>query len=84
MLNIPKNLHEDLAFLPERKNKLLTTLEDKENYIVYISALKQALDHGLKLKKVHRVIRFTQKAWMKPYIMKNTEKRMNAKSNFEK
>ena len=83
MLNIPKNLHEDLAFLPEKK-KLLRTLEDKENYIVHISALKQALDHGLKLKKVHRVIRFTQKAWMKPYIMKNTEKRMNAKSNFEK
>ena len=83
MLNIPKNLHEDLAFLPVKK-KLLTTLEDKENYIVHISALKQALDHGLKLKKVHRVIRFTQKAWMKPYIMKNTEKRMNAKSNFEK
>ena len=83
MLNIPKNLHEDLAFLPVKK-KLLTTLEDKENYIVHISALKQALDHGLKLKKVHRVIKFTQKAWMKPYIMKNTEKRMNAKSNFEK
>ena len=78
MLNIPKNLHEDLAFLPVKK-KLLTTLEDKENYIVHISALKQALDHGLKLKKVHRVIKFTQKAWMKPYIMKNTEKKNKCK-----
>ena len=78
MLNIPKNLHEDLAFLPVKK-KLLTTLEDKENYIVHISALKQALDHGLKLKKVQRVIKFTQKAWMKLYIMKNTEKKNECK-----
>ena len=76
-------LHEVLEFLPERKNKLLTTLEDKDNYIVHISALKQALDHGLKLKKVRRVIKFTHKAWMKPYIMKNTEKRMNTKNNFK-
>ena len=76
-------LHEVLEFLPERKNKLLTTLEDKDNYIVHISALKQALDHGIKLKKVHRVIKFTHKAWMKPHIMKNTEKRMNTKNNFK-
>ena len=49
-------LHEDLAFLPERRNingvgKLIATLEDKEKYVVRILALQQALNHGLKLKK---------------------------------
>ena len=77
-------LHKDLPFLPERKNKLLTTTYDKENYVEHISALKQALNHGLILKKVHRVIKFKQTAWMKPYIDKNTKLRTDAKNNFEK
>ena len=42
---------------------------------VHISILKQALDHGLKLKKVHRVIEFNKKAWLKKYIDMNTELR---------
>ena len=60
------NLHKDLSFLPERKKignckKLLCGIEDKEKYIVYISALKQALNHGLILKRVHRVIQLIKK-----------------------
>ena len=47
-------------------------------------ALKQALNNGLKLKKVQRVIRFMQKAWLKPYIDMNTKLRKEAKSEFEK
>ena len=62
----PKELaskQRDLQLLPERRKinkveKLVTTQDDKENYVVHISALKQALNHGLKLKKVHRVITF--------------------------
>ena len=62
----PKELaskQRDLQLLPERRKinkveKLVTTLEDKKNYVVHISALKEALNHGLKLKKVHRVITF--------------------------
>ena len=53
-LEYPKELHEahrDLPFLPIKKDKLLTTLEDKENYFVHIYALKQTLLHGLILKK---------------------------------
>ena len=55
----------------------------KTNYVVHISALKQALNHGLELEKVHRVIMFKQKAWLKPYIDKNTQLRTNAKNEFE-
>ena len=72
-----QNLHSDLPFLPERMNtkKLVCNLNDKKNYIVRINVLKQALDHGLKLRKVHRVIEFEQEAWLKEYIDVNTELR---------
>ena len=58
-----QNLHSDLPFLPERMvinntKKLVCNLHDKKNYVVHINVLKQALDHGLKLRKVHRVIEF--------------------------
>ena len=57
--------HEELPFLPERKKiekveKLVCSIEDKEKYVIHIGALKQELTHGLKLKKVHRVIKFKQ------------------------
>ena len=58
-----KKLHEshrDLPLLPIKKDKLLTTLDDKENYVVHIQELKQALNHGLKLQKVHKVISFRE------------------------
>ena len=71
----PKHLHgwhSDSTFLPERMkidkcNKLICNLYDKKNYIFHIRSLKQALNHGLILKKVHRVIQFNQKVWLKPY-----------------
>ena len=59
-------------------------IEDKENYVIHISALKQAIDHELILKKVHRVIEFRQEAWLKPYIDMNTKLRTEAKNDFEK
>ena len=87
----PKKLfssHKDLPFLPEIKiekvEKLVCGIEDKEKYIIHISALKQALNHGLILKEAHRVIRFNQKAWLKPYIDMNTKLRKEAESEFEK
>ena len=52
--------------------------------MVHISTLKQALDHGLKLKKVHRVIKFRQEAWLKSYIEMNTKLRVKARNDFEK
>ena len=53
-------------------------------YVIHIRALKQALNHGLILKRVHRVIQFNQKAWLKPYIDMNTKLRKEAKNEFEK
>ena len=49
------------------------------NHVVHIRALKQALNHGLILKKEHRVIQFNHKAWLKPYIDMNTKLRTEAK-----
>ena len=79
------DLHCDLLFLPERMkinkySKLVCNLYDKKNYFVYIRALKQALMQGLKLKKVHKVLRFYQKPWLKPYIEMNTELRKKAEN----
>ena len=65
-------------------SKLVCTLHDKENYVIHIKALKQALNHGLVLKKVHRVIEFKQEAWLKPYIDMNTKLRKETKNDFEK
>ena len=84
-----QNLHSDLPFLPERMiinntKKLVCNLNDRKNYIVHINVLKQALDHGLKLRKVHRVIEFDQEAWLKEYIDVNTELRKKATNDFEK
>ena len=63
---------------------LVCSIEDKEKYVIHISALKQALNNGLKLREVHRVIKFQQKAWLKSYtdITQNQEK--NQKMNLKK
>ena len=83
------NFHKDLPFLPERKKvekveKLICSIKDKKKYVIHIRALKQALNHGLKLKKVHRAIQFIQKDWLKSYIVMNTELRKKAQNEFEK
>ena len=51
---------------------------------MHLKSLKQALNHGLKLKKIHRIIEFNQEAWFKPYIETNTELRKLEKNDFEK
>ena len=50
---------------------------------MHIKSLKHALNHGLKFKKVHRIIEFNQEAWLKPYIETNKELRKVAKNDFE-
>ena len=68
----------------ETVEKLVTNLHDKTEYVIQIRNLKQALNHRLILEKVHRVIKFNQKAWLKPYIDMNTNLRQKVKNNFEK
>ena len=86
-IEYPQHLHEihsHLPFLSEKKEKLLATLNDKENCVVHICALKPALTRRLTLKKIHRVTKFRQEGWLKPYIDKNTKLRKEAKNEFEK
>ena len=82
-------LHSDLPFLSERMEinkckKLVCNLSNKKKYLIHINSLKQALNHGLKLKKIHRFIEFNQDAWLDPYIDKNTELRKAAPDDFKK
>ena len=82
-----KTLHEfhnDLPFLPERMKiekveKGVANLHDRIKYVIHIRNLKQALNHRLVIKKVHRMIKFNQYAWLKPYIDMNTDLRKKCK-----
>ena len=82
------NLRKDLPFLPEKKvnkvEQLICSIENKERYLIHIRFLKQALINGLKLKKVHGVIQFNQKDWLKQYIDLNAKLRKEAKNDSEK
>ena len=78
--------HNDLPLLPERMKienveKIVTNLHDKTEYDIHIRNLKQALNHGLVLKKVHRMIRFNDNTWLKPYIDINTKLRKEVQNN---
>ena len=64
--------------------KLTPTLYDKTYYTLHERSLKQCLDLGLELKKIHKVIRFKQSTWMKGYIEHNTRMRTNATTDYEK
>ena len=81
--------HKYLPFLPDKTKintvtKLTCDLYDKKEYSIYILVLKQALNQGLKLKKVHNAISFSKVAWSEPYIMRNTNLRMKPANEIEK
>ena len=82
------NKHSDLPFLPERIKvnkckKLVCNLYNKKDYVDRIRSLKQALNHRLKIKKIRRVLKFNQSAWLRSYIDMNTDLRKNAKNDFD-
>ena len=92
-LEYPENLHDrhnDYPLCPEKvkcKNgveKLIPNLRDKKKYVLHYKNLIQCLDMGLKIKHIHKGIKFVESNWMKPYIDKNTNLRAKAKNNFEK
>jgi len=91
-LEYPKGLHDlhnDYPLAPERLmvnrvEKLIPNLRDKKNYVLHYRNLKQYLDMGLKIKKIHRGISLFEDAWLKPYINLNTQLRTKASNEFEK
>ena len=91
-VSYPKDLHDshnDLPFMCERMEingveKLVPNLRDKKNYVMHIQALNQALQHGLRLDRIHRAIEFDQSPWLKTYIDFNTQLRTAATNDFEK
>ena len=83
------NPHNDLPFMCERTEingveKLVPNLRDKKNYVIHIQALNQALQHGLRLDRIHQAIEFNQSPWLKTYIDFNTQLRTAANNDFEK
>ena len=84
------DLHNDYPFCPERVKcengveKLIPNLRDKIKYVIHYKNLIQCLKAGMKLKKIHRGIKFVESEWLKPYIELNTNLRTQAKNNFEK
>ena len=88
----PEELHDshnDYPLCPERVDcnkveKLIPNLRDKKNYVIHYKNLMQCLRLGMKLKKIHRGVKFVESAFMKSYINMNTNLRTQAKNNFEK
>ena len=64
--------------------QLIPNFGNKSKYVLYYKNLQLYLSLGMKLTKIHRVLKFKQSDWMKKYVGFNTEERMNAASDFEK
>ena len=84
----PEKLHEphnELSFLAQRikleRVEKLHNLHDKNEHAIHKRNLKQTLSHGLILQKVHRMIKFNEKALPKPSIDMNSKRRQKAKAN---
>ncbi len=79
-----KSLLEELNLSEASVEKLVTSLHDKQHYVVHYRNLKLYQALGLEVTKIHRALTFGQSAWLKPYIDFNTDKRKKAKNDFEK
>ena len=81
--------HNDYPLAPEKVkvdkiDKLICSFKPKRHYVVHYKNLKQYLEEGMILKKVHRGMKYYRSPWMEPYIRKNTDLRKSASNAFEK
>ena len=91
-LDIPHDLHDKLSELPlllshgeiNKKTKLLGTLTEKKKYVIYSENVKFAIRQGIKLSKIHRILKFKQKRYLRRYVILNSRLRKKATSKFEK
>ena len=93
-LEYPENLHDhhnDFPFCPENykppnsnSTKLIPNLNSKSKYVIHYQLLQQCLQNGLKLTKIHRVLQFSQSAWLKKFIDLNTTLRNESRNEFER
>ena len=79
-----RNFLKDNNIKLGKEEKLILDLNNKKEYIVHYDILKYYISLGIKVTKIHSIISFNHKAWLKPYIDFNTEMRTKAKSDFEK
>ena len=79
-----KNIADKYEIKVGYVTKLIPNFGNKTNYVVHYRNLQLYLSLGMKLTKIHKVLKFKQSDWMKKYIDFNTEKRMNAVNDFEK
>ena len=64
--------------------KLVPNLMNKNNYVIYYRNLQQCLEIRMKLKIIHRILKFKQSDWMRPYIDFNTQKRTISNNEADK
>ena len=90
-LEYPKELHEYCQRIADKYDikvgdvkKLIPNLRNKTKYVLHYTNLQLYLLLGMKLIKIHRMLKFKQSNWMKKYIDFNTEKRKKAANDFEK
>ena len=91
-LEYPKELHDLHNYYPlaleqievNKVEKLILNLWNKKKYVIHYENLKQYLNLGLKLTKIHRGIKFKESQWLQKYIALNTDLRTKAANEFEK
>ena len=91
--NIPENnLSEYQKYLnnklnikyTEKDKKLILDLLPKKNYKIYYKKLEYYMKLGVKITKVHKILTFDEKPFLKNYIDLNTNLRKHSKNDLEK